>query len=264
MMARWGRLAAPTALLAAGILACSDVVTDPDAVAALDFDGIAFPALVTGDTLRDADGVAAPLAATVYDGRGDVIVGADVQFFALDTGVSIDANGYLTATRRSGPVRLVASIAGLQSQRRTVQVTPSPDTVLRGDTVLALTYNIPDSPPSVSLPLALTLQSADTVGGGNPDVAGWLVRWRIVHDGDTIAVTDTSKVALWPASASRHSLTDTTKADGVSTRRLRVYANFLPVQPDSFIVVAEIRARGLPVPGSPVRYVVNIQPPSIP
>jgi hypothetical protein len=264
MIARWGRLAVPSALLAAGLLACSDVVTDPDAVAALDFDGIAFPAVVTGDTLRDGDGVATPLSATVYDGRGDVIVGAPVQFFALDTGVSIDANGYLTATRRSGPVRVVASIDGLQSQRRTVQVTPSPDTVLRGDTVIDYTYNIPDNPPSVSTALTLTLQSADTVGGLNPDVVGWLVRWRIVHDGDTIAVTDTSKVALWPASATRHALLDTTKADGVSSRRLRVYANFLPVQPDSFIVVAEIRARGLPVPGSPVRYVVNIQPPSIP
>lgn len=264
MSTRWGRHAAPLALLAAGLFACDDVVTDPGAVAALDFDGIAFPAVVTGDTLRNGTGVATPLTATVYNGRGDIMVGAPVQFFALDTGVSIDASGYLTATRRSGPVRLVASVAGLQSQRRTVQVTPSPDTVLRGDTIVAYTYNIPDNPPSVSPALTLTLQSADTVGGGNPDVAGWLVRWRIVHGGDTIAPTDTSKVALWPAALSRHSLVDTTKADGTSSRRLRVYANFLPVQPDSFIVIAELRARGAAVPGSPVRFVVNIQPPSIP
>lgn len=263
-MRHWGRLAAPLALLAAGLLACDDVVTDPNAVAALDFDGIAFPALVTGDTLRNGAGLATPLTATVYDGRGDIITDADVQFFSLDTGVTIDANGYLTATRRSGPVRLVASINGLQSQRRTVQVTPRPDTVLAGATDITFTYNIPDSPQSISPALTLTLQSADTVGGGNPDVVGWLVRWRIVHNGDTIAPTDTSKVALWPASASRHGLLDTTRNDGTASRRLRVYANLLPVQPDSFIVIAELRAGGLPVPGSPLRYVVNIRPPSIP
>jgi hypothetical protein len=263
MMPRWGRLAAPVALVAAGLLACDGVVTDPDAIAALDFDGIAFPAVVTGDTLRNVNGVATPLTATVYDGRGDVIAGAPVTFVSLDTGVAIDANGFLTATRRSGSVRLVASVDGLQSQRRTLRVTPAPDTVLTGSTNISLTYNIPDTPPSVSPALSLTLQSADTAGGGNPDVAGWLVRWRIVYAGDTLAATDTSKVALW-GSASRHGLADTTATDGTASRRLRVYANFLPVQPDSFIVVAEIRARGAPVPGSPVRYVVNIQPPAIP
>lgn len=264
MMPRWGRLAAPLALLVAAIIACDDVVTDPDAIAALDFDGIAFPAVITGDTLRDAAGVATPLTATVYNGRGGVIGGAPVQFFAVDTGVQIDANGYLTAARRSGPVRLVASVGGLQSQRRTIQVTPRPDSVLHSDTVVDYTYNIPDVPQSISPTLTVTLQSADTVGGGNPDVVGWLVRWRIVHNGDTIAPTDTSKVALWPTSGTRHALLDTTKTNGASARRLRVYANFLPVQPDSFIVIAEVKAFGAAVPGSPVRFVVNIQPPSIP
>lgn len=264
MMRHWGRLAAPLAVVAAGILACDGVVTDPDAVAALDFDGIAFPAVVSGDTLRNADGVATPLSATVYNGGGDVIAGAPVTFIVLDTGVSVDANGYLTASRRSGAVQVLASIAGLQSQRRTIQVTSEPDTLLSGDTVIAYTYNIPDNPPSVSPALSLTLQSSDTAGGIAPGVVGWLVRWRIVHNGDTLAVTDTSKVALWPASASRHSLLDTTAAGGTSSRRLRVYGNLIPVQADSFIVIAEVRARGAQVPGSPRRFVVNIQPPSIP
>lgn len=264
MTRRWGRLAAPLVIAVAGLLACDAAVTDPDSVAALDFDGIAFPAVVTGDTLRDGDGIATPLTATVYNGRGQVIVDAPVSYISLDTGVSIDANGYLTATRRSGGVRLVASINGLQSQRRTVQVTPAPDSVIPGDTLIDYEYRIPDAPPSISPALSLTLQSADTVGGGNPDVAGWLVRWRIVHDGDTLAVTDTSMVALWPASASRHALLDTTKADGVSSRRLRVYGNLIPPQQDSFIVIAEVRSRGQQVPGSPQRFVVTIRPPTIP
>lgn len=257
-----GRLAAPLVVAVAGFLACSDAVTGPNDVAAIDFTGIAFPALVTGDTLRDGNGVAAPLMATVYNGRGDVIPGAVVNYFTLDTGVRIDANGYLTATRRDGLVRLVAASNGLQSQQRTVQVTRRPDSVSAPTRSLAFRYTIPDAPSNVSPALALTLQSLDTAGV-SPNVAGWLVRWRIVHNGDTLAVTDTTKVALWAAAGTRHSLTDSTKADGASSRRLRIYANLIPVQVDSFIVVAEIKSRGAHVPGSPVRYVVTISPPII-
>jgi hypothetical protein len=263
MMSRRGRLAAPLLVALAGFVACSDAVTDPDAVAAIDFTGIAFPAVVSGDTLRNGDGVATPLVATVYDGSGDVIAGAPVQYFSLDTGVAIDANGFLTATRRSGTVRLLASIGGLQSQQRSIQVTREPDSVSAPNRDIALEYSIPDAASNVSPAIALTLQTSDTAGGLSANVTGWRVRWRVIHNGDTLAVTDTTKVALWAASGTRHSLSDTTKTDGSSTRRLRVYANLLPVQVDSFIVVAEIRSRGVHVPGSPVRYVVTITPPTI-
>lgn len=263
MMRARGRLAAPLLVAVAGFIACSDAVTDPDAVAAIDFTGIAFPALVSGDTLRDGNGVAAPLVATVYNGSGDVIADAPVSYFSLDTGVAIDANGFLTATRRDGSVRLVASVNGLQSQQRIVQVTREPSNVNAPTTAIAFRYSIPDASSNVSPAIAFTLQTSDTVGGLGAGVAGWRVRWRIIHNGDTLAVTDTSKVALWSGAGTRHSLTDTTKSDGSSTRRLRVYANVLPVQVDSFIVVAEIKSRGAHVPGSPVRYVVTISPPTI-
>lgn len=258
-----GRLVAPLLLAVAGFVACSDAVTGPNTVAAIDFTGIAFPSVVTGDTLRDASGAATPLLATVYNGRGDVIPSADVQYFALDTGVTIDASGFLTASRRSGSVRLVASINGLQSQQRSVQITRAPDAVVAADSAIAFPYRIPDAASNVTPALALTLQSSDTAGGVGANVPGWLVRWRIVHNGDTLSVTDTSRVALWAPSGTRHTLTDTTKTDGTSTRRLRIYANQLPVQVDSFIVIAEIKSRGVQVPGSPVRYVVTISPPAI-
>lgn len=268
MKIRAGRLAAPLAVVAAGIVAssgaCTDALTAPGAVAALDFTGIAFPAVITGDTLRDGDGVATPLSAIVYNGRGDVVVGAAVQYLTVDTGVTIDANGYLVATRRDGAVRVFASVAGLQSQLRSIQVTRAPDTVVAPTTAVALDYVIPDASSNVSPALTFTLQSSDTAGGVSPNVAGWRVRWRVIHNGDTLAPTDTSNVALWPGGGTRHALTDTTSSAGVSTRRLRVYANTLPVQQDSFIVVAEVRSRGAQVPGSPVRFVVTINPPTIP
>jgi len=246
---------------AAGIIGCS-AVSDPSAIAALDFTGVPFPAVVTGDSLRDSLGVARPLVATAYDGGGDVMVGAPITYFSLDTGVVVHASGHVVATRRDGTVRLLASVFGLQSQIRTIHVTRLPDTVSAGTTTVPMQFAIPDGASNVSPSLSLSLRSSDTTGGVSANVAGWLVRWRVLHDGDTLALTDTTLFALWDGGGTRHSLRDTTGTDGGSARRLRVYANTLPLVPDSIIVIAEVRALGAHVPGSPVRFVVNITPPT--
>lgn len=261
MNARAGRLATPLALAVAAIIGCS-AVSDPSAIAALDFTGIAFPAVVTGDSLRDTLGVARPLRATAYDGNGDEVPGAAISYFSLDTGVVIHASGHLVATRRDGSLRIVASVAGLQSQIRTIQVTRLPDTVVTGTRTVPLQFTIPDGASNVSPTLSFTLRSSDTTGGVSANVPGWLVRWRVLHDGDTLAPTDTTLFALWDAGGTRHSLRDTTGTDGSSARRLRVYANLIPLAADSIVVIAEVRARGAHVPGSPVRFVVNITPSS--
>ncbi len=262
-MSRARRLLAPLGFVVAGILGC-EAFTTPSGVGALDFTGIPFPAVVSGDSLRDPAGVATPLTATVYDGSGAVIVDPGVTFVSLDTGVVIDAAGYLQATRRSGSVRLVASAGGLQSQQRVLQVVRDPDEIVPPASFdAALQYRVPDNSTNVSPALSFTLRTTDVLGEETPAVAGWLVRWRLIHDGDTLSVTDTTKFALWAPGGSRHTLRDTTKADGVSARRLRVYSNGLPLQQDSIIVVAEIFSRGAHVPGSPLRYVVTITPPSI-
>ena len=264
MNARVRQVAAPRALFfsaVAAVVGCS-AVSDPSAIASLDFTGIPFPAVVTGDSLRDTLGIASPLRATAYDGNGDAVVGAPIIYFSLDTGVVVHASGHLVATRRDGALRLLASVAGLQSQIRTIQVTRLPDTVSAGTTAVPFEFSIPDGGSNVSPNLALGLRSSDTTGAVSPNVAGWLVRWRVLHDGDTLAPTDTTLFALWDAGGTRHSLRDTTGTDGSSARRLRVYANALPLQPDSVIVVAEVRALGAHVPGSPVRFVVNITPPT--
>ncbi len=261
-MRRAGRLAAPLVLAAAVAAGCNELAGPTD-IAALDFEGVPFPALVTGDTMRDSTGAAAPLVAIAYNGNGQPMVGAPIQYLTLDTGVAISPEGYLTATRRDGQVRLLASIAGLQSGIRTVDVTREPDTVA-GPTSATINYGytLPDAGTNVSPALALTVTSEDTVGGLSPGVKGWLVRWRIIHDGDTLGLNDTTLVALWTPGGTRRTLLDTTKAGGTSSRRLRVYANVLPSAVDSFIVVAEVRARGVQLPGSPVRFVVHVAPPA--
>lgn len=255
------RLAAPLAVLAAGLLGCIDLTGTSDAVSALDFTGIPFPSVITGDTMRDTSGAAAPLRATAYDGLGRPIADAKVNFVLLDTGASIDALGFLHATRRSGTLRVLASYAGLQSQQRSITVTRAPDSVTAATTNVGFTYRLPDASANVSPNLTLNLKTLDITGSETAAVPGWLVRWRIVHQGDTLAPTDTGVAALWASSGTRHTLFDTTKADGAASRRLRVYTNLLPLQPDSFIVVAEVKYLGAHVVGSPLRYVVTITPP---
>lgn len=261
MRRRARRLAAPVALVAAAVVGCS-AVTDSSAVAALDFTGIPFPAVVSGDSLRDLLGVAAPLRATAYNGNGKEMPGAPIVYFSLDTGVIVYPDGYLVATKRDGTLRLVASVSGLQSQVRTIRVTRLPDSIVApAAPTVALQYQLPDAASNVSPTLSFGLLSSDTTGGVSPNVAGWLVRWRLLHGGDTLAITDTSSFALWDIGASRHSLRDTTGTDGMSARRVRVYANLLPLQPDSVIVIAEVLVGGAHLPGSPLRFVVNITPP---
>ena len=260
------RLIAPLALVVAVAVAtsgaCVNVSGAPDVAVALEFDSIPYPAVLAGDTLRDSLGNAAPLRGVAYNASGGVIAGAPITFLSLDTGVVIDAGGLLANTRRSGTIRLVASINGLQSPHRTIAVTRSPDTLIAPTvTDLSYTYALPDVSSNLAPQMTVTLQSFDVAGGVAPAVTGWLVRWRVVHDGDTLSLTDTSRVAL-QSTAGRRSQLDTTKTDGTSARRLRVFANTITPATDSFVVVADVKRFGVPVRGSPVRFVVHVAPPA--
>lgn len=260
-----GRRAVLAACAALGIgVACADLGTGTGDLSYIAFDGIPFPALIAGDSMRDSLGVATPLAATAYDRDGHEIAGAQFEFLTLDTGVVIDANGFLRATtRRDGPVRLVATFRGLQTDDRAVRVTRRPDTLLAVTPAsVSLAYAIPDAPATNLAPeMRVNLVSGDTVGGRN--VGGWLVRWRAVHGTDTLPATDTSLAVLQTTAGARRAI-DTTGAEGTSSRRLRVFATRLPVPVDSFIVLAEVRRHGVPVAGSPVRFVVRVAPPAAP
>ncbi len=257
-------LAAGVALAAtlAGAVSCAAFGTGVDDISYVAFDGIPFPALIAGDTLRDSLGVARPLRASAYDASGGLIVDAPFTYLALDTGVVVDANGYLLATtRRDGLVRVVASLDGLQSEDRSVRVTRRPDSLFAETAAsVSLNYKIPDVAATNLAPeMRVHLVSNDTVGVGR-NVGGWLVRWRAIHGPDTLGLLDTTLVAL-QTSAGLRRLVDTTSADGVSSRRLRVFAERLVVATDSFVVLADVRRYGTPVPGSPVRFVVRIAPP---
>lgn len=251
-------------VVAAALLGCVDLGTDPDVPFAVDFDSIPWPSLLAGDTMRDSLGVVKPIRVTAYNSDGDVIDGVGTTWFVLDTGATVDADGILTTTRRDGSVRILGSIAGLHSPQRTVRIARRPDTLLTTqDTNVAFTYTLPDAPTNLTPALTVRLLTTDTVGGLAQGVQGWIVRWRAVHEGDTLEPNDASLVTLQTTGGVR-SEQDTTPTDGSSVRRLRIWANRLPQPVDSFLVVAESRLHGVPVAGSPVIFKVKVSPPAAP
>ena len=259
-MSRTSRTAPLMLLLAAGAGSCTSVSTSPTQPVAIEFDSLPFPAVVTGDTLRDSLGRAAPLHALAFNSSGAVIPAAVIGYVALDTGVTVGAGGIVTAQVRNASIRLIATIAGIQSVTRTLEVTRRPDSVVvTSSTDTTLPFSIPDSASrNVTAILGLKVTTKDTAGG-ILGTKGWIVSYQAFFHGAALARTDTSLASLWDTGANITSV-DTTKSDGTAGRRLRIRSTLLPTQPDSFIVIATIRYRGLPVRGSPVRFVIRTVP----
>ena len=243
-----------------GLASCTEINAASDHVAALEFDTLPAAAVVTGDTLRDSLGRAAPLKAIVFNGAGNVIAAAAVQYVALDTGVSISATGYLTAQRRSGTVRVVANAGSLQSHAGTLIVARRPDSVFATGTLVdTLIYVVPDNVATNASPeLAVKVITRDT-SGGIATTQGWLVSFQAFHAGAAIAPGDTS-VAYLLGTGTQRSRIDTTGTDGIASRRLRVRPIGITTVPDSVIVLATVRYRGANVRGSPVRFVILLRP----
>ncbi len=258
--AAWARFAAPIAVAIAAIVGgCTEIGTSPTIVTALEFDSLPYPAVVTGDTLRDSLGHAGHLHAIAFNAAGNVVANPVLSFFALDSGVTIDpTTGVVTAQLRSGLVRLIASVGGLQTSPETLIVARRPDSVFVTSLPDTINYALPDNPSNVSSALTLQVATRDTVGGIQ-GTQGWLVSYQVLYHGRTLALTDTSIASLW-TTASQPTLLDTTAAGGIGSRTLRVRSTLLPTTADSITVVASVRYRGLPVPGSPVIYVVQLRP----
>jgi len=239
--------------------ACTNVTTDRTRAVAIEFDSLPFPAVVSGDTLRDSLGRVMPLRALAFNSSGARMPGASIQYFALDTGLTIDAAGIVTAQREYGPIRIVASVNGLQSIQKTLEVARRPDTLRlanAADSVTTLAITSPDNPgANVTGPLKVTLASGKPFKTVVTATRGWLVTWRLLFKGAPLSPTDTTIASLWGASGTNVSLTDTTTADGVSSRRLRIRV----LLPDDapLVVQATARYRGALVRGSPVTFTVR-------
>lgn len=249
------------ALGIAALAGCLELNTDPDVPFVIEFDSLPWPSLLSGDSMRDSLGVVRPLAVKAYNTDGDLVNGTSTAWFVLDTGATVDTDGIMTTTRRDGSVRVLGSVGGLQSPQRIIRVARRPDTLFTSqDTLVPFTYTLPDASTNLTPTMTVNLRTTDTIGGFAPGVQGWIVRWRAVHEGDTLDLNDVSMVTLQTSGGSR-AAQDTTTTDGTSVRRLRIWANTLTSSIDSFYVVAESRLHGVAVPGSPIIFKVKVAPP---
>ena len=258
---RFKAIATLAALTAGAVmLSCSEFGTEADAPVAIEIDPIELPAIVVGDSLRDATGQVVSLSARAFNSSNDVIPSAPIRFYLLDTGiVTLDSITGRVFGRRPGQATVIASIGGLQSERLTVRVTLRPDTLFGLDSLRrSMPFSLQGATNSGDLRVflghdSITAAGADTAVG----VPNYLVRFRIAAPtGDSASVSDTTRVIL-TNEADRPSLADTTDAQGIAARRLRL-STAVNIIPDSVVVEATAtRPDNSLVPGSPVRFIVR-------
>lgn len=251
MSRRWA--VCSLALFAAG---CIDFGTDTNAIGAISFDGIPYPAVVAGDTLRNEQGQVAALRATVRSGAGDTVPNAKVQFFTRDTTIQLTADGIVIGrATATGLARLFATVDGLQSITREIDVVRRPDSV-----------------EFVSAPTELTVSSADTTNNSQPfqlrllnmasssGVKGFLVRYTLEFHGAVIASGDTTRILLVD-DLGRPSTVDTTDDSGNAGRRVHARVPALSGVTDSAIVRWHVSAGAYPGIQTEFQRVLRIRPP---
>lgn len=256
-MRRIGRavaLAIPVAIALVTTNGCSDVNTDPKAVASISIDSAVSASIVDGDSLRDTLGIARAIHATVYNIRGEPIPGYPIRFHSPDPGVFVDTlSGYISADSiRPNPIRVVAQAAGLQSLADTLYIVPAPDSVYAVNATDSLLYSLRDTTVNVSNPLTVTV-----IHRGLPQptpVRGYTVSYAILYPADTL------RAQLLSHDGSRSSHIDVTAADGTAGVRVKIRPVLLTSTTDSVVVNAVARFHGALILGTPVRFVLQVKP----
>jgi len=247
---------ATAAFLAAA--SCTQVGTDPEAIVAIAFESLPYPAVVAGDTLRDALGIVTPLRATALNSDGLPIPDAAVTFLSLAAGITITAEGLAISTDPTlTSAGLVAQAGRLQSRALTLFITQSPDSIALDGMTDTLRYVIPDGAANTSTGISTRVLSRSVTPPSN--VRGWIVRYSVQYRGTDLAANDSTTAWLVDESG-RRTAVDTTGTDGKALRRLRVIATALSSPADSFVVLATATNRGTSIAGSPVRAVVHVRP----
>lgn len=251
---------APGALLVALVLAvcgamvaCGEINTDPKVAISIAFDSVAAPSIVVGDTMRDTLGAIRPLRATGFNAQGNVVAQLPFRYFTPDRGIRVDSlTGMAVAgdsVRVVTPVRVVAQLGRLQSPPDSIYVIPRPDAVVPVNALDSLVYA-----PGDTAPVSNVLSVKITHGAaGDSAVRSYIVSFALVSPVDTTIVRLVNE-------SGQSSHVDTTDANGVAGRAVRLRPLLLGSLRDSVVVRATARYRGIPLPGSPVRLVLRVRP----
>lgn len=235
-------------------LACGDVTGSSTSVLSIQFDSLAAPSVVVGDTLRDTTGAVILPMVHAFNFKGDEIIPAPVRFQSPDSGVVVDSlTGIVVAdSLRSTPARIVATVGSLQAIQR-VDVTLRPDLIAAAHGFDSLSYSLFDSTLNVSPQLTVKLTH-----GVTPDdsaVKSYIVSFAIVSQSNP-------QLGQLVNDGGNPSIVDTTDATGIAGRAIRLHPLFLTsaTTVDSIIVNATAKYRGAEVSGSPVRLVLKVKP----
>ena len=249
------------AVLVAG-LACGDVPTFPEGVAYITPVILPSPAVALGDTLRDSTGAVAPLRLFGIDSDGDTVSTLTPVFVVTTVpGPTVT----LTATNlvigdSVRPVQIVGQVGTrLQTPVATLDVVRQPDSI-SATGATSTRFPAPtgtEVSSTVSLGVSVTSPPAGTVLRAG--VKSIIVRYAVTRIFPaTATIPDTTLVLLDDAGRfllpTGRTTADTTDASGSATRRIRA----IPLGFDSVEVSASANTlRGVPLKGSPIRFVVT-------
>jgi hypothetical protein len=255
MSSRPGSVVIAVALFAVAAFGCTDVSGNSTSVLSIQFDSLASPSVVVGDTLRDTTGAVIVPVVHAFNFQGEEIVPAPVWFQSPDSGVAVDSvTGIIVGdSLRSTPVRIVATVGTLQAIQK-LELTLRPDLIAALDARDTLSYSLLDTTKNVSADLTVKLSHG--VAPAVSVVMSYIVSFTIASQ------TNPGLGELVNTQGGKPSVVDTTDANGVAGRGIRLHPLFLTsgATVDSIIVNATARYRGNPVAGSPVRLVLTVRP----
>jgi hypothetical protein len=244
-----------TVLLVVASVSCTDVSGSSTSVLSIQFDSLAAPSVVVGDTLRDTTGNVILPIVHAFNFKGEEIIPAPVWFQSPDSGVAVDSvTGIIVGdSLRSTPVRIIATVGTLQAIQR-LELTLRPDLIAPLDGRDTLSYSLLDTTKNVSADLTVKLTHG--VAPADSVVKSYIVSFTIASQ------SNPGLGELVNTQSGKPAVVDTTDANGVAGRGIRLHPLFLTsgTTVDSIIVNATARYRGNPVAGSPVRLVLTVKP----
>jgi hypothetical protein len=243
-------------------LACGEVPTVPLGVAYISPVILPSPAVALGDTLRDSLGRVAPLKLYGIDNAGDTVTGLTPLFVVTTVpGKSV----HLTpANLAIGDSIRTATIVGqvgtrLQTPPALLDVVRQPDSIAASSAATARFPAPSTGTVTSTVPLAVSVTSPPTATTARAGVRSIVVRYSVtrifpasasIPDTTLVLVDESGRFRLPSGRESR----DTTDASGTASRQIRA----IPLGFDSVeISVTANNLRGIPLKGSPIRFLVT-------
>ncbi len=253
-MSTSGRGIVAALLGCAAVAACTGISTDPGIPLSIQFDSLPAQAVVVGDTMRGGDQLPARIALQAFNSSGTVVSDTQLRVIGIDT-ASTNAFEVISGLRIVGrtvaaAVRVVGQAGSLQSQTQTFAIVPAPTSISRvpSDSADSLVYDRLDTS-------ARFVDTRVRVLAGPTALSGLRVRLSVVSATDSIV----DSVRLVSSSSGR-TVSSVLLNAGDASVRVKAYKKSTARGRGVVTLEASIRARGLDVPGSPLRFPIRLVP----